>query len=401
MNILHVMATLSPEAGGPQHALLGMAGGVARRGHSVTIAYVNSPGRDASFPARAMSGVTTIAFPPSFPRRFRASRSLGRWMRQSLGRFDVVHIHAIFTVGTLTAGSECRRAGIPYIVRPHGSLDPYDLRKKAWLKKVVGPLLIRHHLSGAAAVHCTSRREAERLVTYGAQPRIVVAPLPVLDATRVSDTRRNQNSSPRTVSFRDTLGIGPEHFLVLFMSRLDKKKNLDVLIEAIRRIAPNNPKVHLAVCGTGDPAYETHLKASARDVAGAGLVTFCGFLRGRQKADALLESDAFVLPSSNENYGVAVVEALHAGIPVICSDQVYISDDIADAEAGIVCSPTPDDVAAALLHLLEDRARGGELVKVMSRHGQELARGRFSEESCVPALLEMYKSALVLRSAMA
>src|SRR5881396_650516 len=145
MNILHVIPSLEAEWGGPAHAVFGMAGGVGRRGHSATIAYLKSGNRDASFPAGAgdLEGVATIGFVPSFPRRFRASASMVQWMHHSLNRFDVVHIHGIFTIGSLAAGSACRRVGVPYIVRPHGSLDPYDLRKKAWLKKLVGPLLIR------------------------------------------------------------------------------------------------------------------------------------------------------------------------------------------------------------------------------------------------------------------
>lgn len=398
MNILHVIPTLALEEGGPPHAVLGMACGVARRGHSATIAYVREAGGDSARSAEAChtSGVATIGFAPSFPRRFRASRSMAQWMRQSIARFDVVHIHGIFRIGSLAAGRACRRAGVPYIVRPHGSLDPYDLRKKAWLKKVVGPLLIRNHLRGAAAIHCTSRLEAERLETYGARATVVVSPLPILDATRVTDTAKpDSGGSSGVPSFRETVGIGAEQFIVLFLSRLDKKKNVEILIEAIRILAAHHPEVHLAICGRGDPAYEADLRFRARDAVAAGLVTFCGFLGGRQKADALLESDAFVLPSSNENYGLAVVEALHAGLPVICSDQVYISGDIADAEAGIVCPPTPEDVSEALGRLIDDRAGGGKVLELMSRRGRDLARTRFSEDICVRGLLEMYESALV------
>jgi glycosyltransferase involved in cell wall biosynthesis len=275
-------------------------------------------------------------------------------------------------------------------------LDPYDLRKKAFLKKVVGPLLIRNHLRGAAAIHCTSRREAERLETYGARANIVVSPLPILDATRVTETAKlGPGRSPGAPSFRQRLGVGADRFIVLFLSRLDRKKNVEVLIDAIRVLASRHPTVHLAICGSGDPAYEAQLRLGARDVVAAGLVTFCGFLGGRHKADALLESDAFVLPSSNENYGIAVVEALQAGLPVICSDHVYISGDIADAQAGIVCPPTPEGVSQALGSLIQDRAGGGQVLTLMGRRGRELALTVFSEEVCVRRLLEMYESALV------
>jgi len=283
---------------------------------------------------------------------------------------------------------------VPYIVRPHGSLDPYDLRKKAWLKRVIGPLMIKPHLRGAYAVHCTSRREAERLETYGAQANVVGVALPILDAAQIRDTARPVGEGfSGAASFRQTLGIGADRFVVLFLSRLDKKKNLEVLIEAIRRIALRYPNVHLAICGSGDRAYEARLRMRANDAVARGLVTFCGFLSGRKKVEALIDSDAFVLPSSNENYGVAVVEALHAGLPVVCSDQVYISDEIAAADAGIVCAPTAEGVAEALVRLVNDRACGGQLLESMGRRGRELAQTRFSEDVCVSRLLEMYASA--------
>ena len=385
VRILHVIPTITLARGGPTRAVLNTAAGLARKGHEVTIAYTDeSSGKDDLSSVRLdESGVELRGFAQSFPKRLSASRTMVRWLSDAVRDFDLVHIHSVFSVCSIMAGRICKNAHVPYIVRPHGSLDPYDLRKKYIIKRIMGPLVVREYLLGAAAAHLTSQEEADRLETYGVQVNRFVVPLPTAETL--------QTDSIRAVSFRGKLGIDRESFLVLFMSRPHPKKNLPLVIEAVRRLSERHRHVHLAIAGSGQRRYEARMRRMARDLTEKGLVTFCGFIEGDLKVGALLESDVFVLPSQNENFGVAVAEALGAGCPVIISRGVYIAEEVLASGAGLICRQDSADVAEKLGVLIEDRAKEGKLRASMSRSGMLLARNVFGEEHCMRKLLELYE----------
>jgi len=386
MNILYVIPSIDPHFGGPSKAVLHMASLISKRGHEVTVCFTVRRDDDNRTPTTGDESFSLLAFPRSFPSRFTRSTAMNSWLRDNVTRFNIVHINTIFGICSIEAGRICRKNNIPYIVRPHGSLDPYDIRKKAPLKRIIGPTIVRTYLQGAAAIHCTSELEAQRLVTYGARVKTVVVGLPV----NATDNRHKGE-----VLFREHFGFNERDFVVLYLSRIDRKKNLHILISAVKEASKKNPEIKLAVCGTGTGAYEKFVQSEAAGLVSAGIIRFCGQVDGDLKDSALRESDVLALPSDNENYAVAVVEALHAGLPVLITKGVYIWEAVQRESAGIVSETSSQEELATKLSLLaEDKKGGGGLLKQLSVNAKHLAEAHFSDTLLTQKILDMYQDIL-------
>ena len=280
---LHVAHSLDRHTGGALTAPMEIARHLERSGVSAEIAASFSPGDDLSHLKEAYPEVRTHAFARSFPSRYANSREFAKWMRGSLAGYDIVEIHSVFYGIALRAAQECRRQGKPYFVRPHGSLDPFDLRKHSALKAVAGPLLIRPMLAKAAAAVLTSDLEAERMVTYGAGVRKIVLPLPVPLSEAPADPR----------GFRERHGIPQDAVVALFMSRIDPKKGLQMLIPAVARLRGEFGRLWLVLAGAGEPDAIESTRALLRSQPNGARVRQVGFVSGKEKLDALAAANLF------------------------------------------------------------------------------------------------------------
>lgn len=229
-----------------------------------------------------------------------------------------------------------RRQGIPYLLRPLGLLNRWSLQQSPRRKQLMLQLVDRANIRAAAALHCTSRAEAEEVADLGLNHRTLVLPLgvPLPPVTPAS--------SP-----------GPIRFL--FLSRLHPKKQLPVLLQALAALQHQQPKAQwqLLVAGTGTPAYTAELQATAKALGIAGRVQWLGFVEGVAKQRLLAEAHWFVLPSASENFGIAAAEALAAGTPVVLAPGVALAADVASCGAGWVCEaklePLNQRLAACLV----------------------------------------------------
>jgi len=350
MRILHVIGDLAPESGGPAKACVEMAQALARRGHEVTIATTDfSPSVGRARPQVPQeAGVDVRVFPLGFPARWLASWPLRRAMPELVGAADLAHIHSLYLFHSWAAGTTCRRLGVPYIVRPHGTLDPVIHRRSRWRKRVMELWYQDRLLRNAAAIHYTSAEEMRLAEPYVFGAPGVVVPLG-LDLTDYS-------ALPEPGTFRRSHPEIGERPILLFLSRLNFKKGLDVLIQATARVIAAGIDAHLVLAGP-----DGGMEASARRwIAEAGLEgrsTFTGMLRGKDKLAAFVDAALFVLPSLSENFGISVVEAMACGTPVLVSDRVNIWREIVADGAGIAEPPAPDAFAAAMLSLLNDEPR--------------------------------------------
>src|SRR5205823_4135109 len=148
------------------------------------------------------------------------------------------------------------------------------------------------------------------------------------------------------------------------------KKGLDLLLRAFAIVASQLPDASLMLAGDGDPEFVRSLKTEAAALKIDSKVAWVGFLRGDEKRAALADADVFVLPSYSENFGIAVAEAMAAGLPVIVSNQVGIHAEIAEAGAGLVVPCEVEELARALVYLLknpEARRSMGEKGKTVAR----------------------------------
>ncbi len=332
--------------------VMGLSAALASEGVDVTILTTDSNGDTGQAPLDVplerpvkQDGYEIYYFRCSPFRRYKFSLKLLRWLASYGHHYDLVHIHALFSPVSTAAATVARHQKLPYILRPLGTLDPADLQKKRQLKHLYAALLERPNLAGAAAIHFTSDQEAKISDRFGTLTQDLVIPLGV--------------TLPKSAeqSFRSQVGIPSDRPLLLFMSRIDPKKGLDLLIPALENLANEGRSFQFVLAGTNpqDPAYDAKIRDQIRSSVLHDRTTLTGFISGGEKTTLLQEADLFILPSYYENFGIAVAEAMAAGTPVVISDQVHIWQDIQRSEAGWVSHCTIDSLTETLRLALSDR----------------------------------------------
>ncbi len=312
---------------------------------------------------------------------YKVSISLARWLLGHARDYDLIHIHALFSFTSTAAAWAARRAGVPYVLRPLGTLASYGMtHRRPWLKRlsfvfVEGPLL-RH----AAAVHFTSAMEWQEALSLGIPMRAAVIPLAVEPAPE-ADIELLYSSFPQLRGKR----------WVLYLSRMDPKKNVEGLLRAIVLCAVDMPEMRWLLAGDGESGYVAQLHGLARQLGIEDKVIWAGHLEGEQKAAALAHAALFVLPSYSENFGIAAAEALEAGLPVVLGKGVALSALAVEAGAGIASEPAGESIAAAMkLYLLNPQARA-----LAASNARALATREFSLETMGARLLALYEAILL------
>ncbi len=365
MKTLHILGEITKARGGPVAALRGILEATSAPPFQNSVLCADMPGEELSMP----DGVAIHRFPLSFPARFLRSAAALRWLNGHRHEFDLVVIHEIWPLLVLQAGVLLARSNIPMVVIPHNSLDPFDLEKKKQIKRILGHCFVRRMLQGTSVVLAATGREAARFQLFGASPPTGVLPLSVPDNVSGGDR----------MAFRRRFGIGERERVALFFGRLDPKKGVDLLLRAAADMEGSAPAFRLVIVGGGREACEREIRALAASLFSKDSVVFTGFLSGPGRADAFAAADVFVLPSRYENFGIAVIEAMHAGVPALVSNQVFLTDEAVRADAVQLCEPGVGSVVRELRALLESSDRCG----VLRGNGARFARG-FLPETLAP-----------------
>jgi glycosyltransferase involved in cell wall biosynthesis len=321
-------------------------------------------------------GVRYFYFARQRPKAWTFSWPLTRWLEQYVASYDVLHVHALFSYPTLPACRAARRYAVPYVLRPLGTLDPWALRFHRRRKAVYFRLFERRNLLGAAAVHAVSEGERLAIEALGLPVRVVTIPLGIDRATA--------GGSALGVGWNDSNKGDLTN--VLFLSRLHPKKGLEILLDAVERLSRRTRRMRLVVAGDGDAAYVQNLKDRTARCGLDEVVTFTGFVEGAEKERLLQAADLFVLPSYDENFGIAVGEALSVGLPVVVSEHVALAEDVRRAGAGLVVPCDVEHLSRALATLIGDP----DLRHRMGEAGRRLARSRFSWPLTARRLAALY-----------
>jgi glycosyltransferase involved in cell wall biosynthesis len=374
--------------------VLGLSAALASQGVEVTILTTNSNGDVGQPPLDvplnqpvAQDGYQIRYFRCSPFRRYKFSFGLLHWLATHAQDYDLAHIHALFSPVSTAAAAIARYQHLPYLLRPLGTLDPADLQKKKRLKQMYAALFERPNLAGAAAVHFTSAQEAKISERFGLTTNDLVIPLGVRPPQLEICPQPNQ--------IKAKLNIPGDRPLILFMSRIDPKKGLDLLFPALENLLKAGLGFHFVLAGANpqDQTYESQIRAQIQFSPLAKCSTLAGFVSGQTK-DALLQgADLFVLPSYYENFGIAVAEAMAAGTPVVISDQVHIWEEVDQAEAGWISSCVIESLTHSLKVALQDateRQRRG-------RNAQTYALKHYSWEAIAQQMIQAYRQILATR----
>jgi glycosyltransferase involved in cell wall biosynthesis len=428
MRILQIIPSISLVYGGPSQMVLGLSAALASQGIDVTIITTDSNGDIGQDPLDVplnlpikQNGYEIIYFRCSPFRRYKFSLSLLQWLNENARQFDLAHIHALFSPVTTFAATIARGHKLPYIIRPCGMLDPADLQKKKFLKQIYAAILERPNLAGAAAIHFTTKQEAKISERFGLHstgkmpvpqdsrdkmpvPQDSTGSMPVpqdflpLDSTGKMPVPQDFCPQDLVIPLGVTADFYPKILpdseipIILFMSRIEPKKGLELLIPALESILADGIKFNFVLAGSNpqDADYETQIKVQINKSILGQFTTITGFVSGNSKAEILRKADLFVLPSYYENFGIAVAEAMAAGVPVVISDRVYICDDIQQAEAGWVAPLEVGDLANSIKSALlnpEERKRRG-------LNGKEYAEKHYNWEDLARQTIDAYQQIL-------
>lgn len=390
VRILHVLPLITARAGGPVAFATEAAEALGARGVDATLfatdlGHVPTSGQwrrvqPDELPANA-EHVDLHLFPVSPPRRIAYAPSMSARLDRVAGEFDLVHIHSLWLFPQFAAQRAAQRAGVPYVVSPHGALDPY-LRRRGRLRKALTDFAWqRRMLNNAAMLHITTAQEGELIADIAPRTPREIVPVGI-------STERLRAPGDAERFRRKHLG-GRSGDIVLFLGRLTYKKGIDVLIRSFAHVTPEIRDATLVVAGPDDEHLRPHLEEIVRAEGLENRVVFPGPLYQEDRADAFAATAAWALSSYTENFGVAVMEALAVGLPTIVSTEVNLADAIRRSDAGVVAGLDPAEFGGALLDLLRDHAlRAG-----LADRGQAFAAA-YDWSAVAPQLEAMYRRAL-------
>jgi glycosyltransferase involved in cell wall biosynthesis len=385
VKVLHVIPSISPELGGPSLVVISLVQALRDLGIEAEIVTTNdNAGALFDIPLNQKvdyKGVP-IWFLPRFEpplKEFIFSTALTGWLWQNLREYQLIHNHYLFSYAPTCAAVIARHFNLPYIIRPIGQLEPWALNQSQWKKKIYTFLIEHRNLQKASAIHCTSKREAEDVRHFGIQTPTITLPLGVKMPPYISQAK---------LKLRQQYNINPDVPIVLFLSRLHKKKRPDLLIESLSQLARKDYNFHLVLAGSGELDYLNYLKKLVSSLGLSDQTSFTGFVSGVEKDLVLQGSDLFVLPSFSENFGVAIAEAMAAGLPVVLTPGIQISEEVAAADAGLVVEGEVEPLASAIAQLLTSV----DLREKMGQKGKQLVRDRYSWEGIAQELIKHYSA---------
>lgn len=341
MKILHIIPTVDPKGGGPMEGVRQYGIRAEALGHRIEVLTLDAPSEEFlnDFP------LTVHAIGPSIG-GYKYNARLKQWVTQNATHYDAVIINGLWMYHGFGAWKALRKLPVPYFVFTHGMLDP-------WFKKNYPFKHLKKWLYWPWAEY-RILRDAKRVLFTCEQERLLARESFWLYRVKEAVVNYGAGSPPNAdfSGLKDKfLGNYPQlrnKRLLLFLSRVHEKKGVDLLLEAFARVATSNKDLHLVIAGPCEGPYLQILKTLERRLGITDRVTWLGMVRGDAKWGAFAAAEVFVLPSHQENFGIAVAESLACGVPVLVSDQVNIWREITNDDAGFAGPDTIDGTESSL-----------------------------------------------------
>lgn len=364
MRILLVSYAYPPflAMGGPPEKVRHIARLLARHGHDVTVL---TPKHSLSLRTTVSheAGVEVVRLGSVARYRYTVTLNPGvvRFCLRRLHEFHVVHVFGLYELIGPVVTSFARRRHIPYLLEAMGMYRPVgrSVLKKRLYHLVAGRPLV----AGAAMLVATSQYEADALLADGVAASRVEMRRDGVDLTAFE-------ASASRGHFRETLGIPPDAWLVLYLGRLTPGKNPDLLLEAFARL--DFPNARLAFVGPSEDGQREALERRAASLGVSARVIFPGPLYGSDKVDALAAADLFVLPSSSESFGIAAVEAMASSVSVVVTDRCGVAPFVV-GRAGLVVPLGLEPLTAAIRELLLDERRRSDFARMAPQVARSLS----------------------------
>ncbi len=387
VKVLHVIPSIGPTRGGPSHAVIAMVKALREQGVDAEIATTNDNGPDlldVPLHQRVSYKSVPVWFFPRFSppihsvREFAFSSSFTKWLIDSVRDYDLLHVHAIFSYASTVAMTIARLQRVPYIVRPLGQLCEWSLQQSATKKQIYLKLIERANLNSSRGLHLTSYQEQQEVSHLGLATKNFILPHGLSVPPLITDARQR---------LREYLNLPLDEPIILFLSRLHHKKGLDYLIPAL---AKTHQRFTFVIAGSGDKEYEAEVESLVVANGIKDRTRLVGFVAGETKDLFLQGSDLFALTSHSENFGVAVLEALAAGVPVLVTPGVALAATVLEYQVGVV---TELDVCA-IADAVEGYFGNPHAAIDMSHRARQLVVEKFSWNHISQSLNEVYQQAV-------
>lgn len=355
MRVLHTIATIDPATGGPARSVPQLLLALKSAGLNVALWTADTP--QAAWLEHLQGSEIPIY----------------NGDLNNLPRVDLIHDHGLWLMNNHRVASYARAKNIPRIVSPRGMLEPWALNHKKWKKRAAWWLYQRGNLQTAVSLHATAGSEARQFRKLGLNAPIVELPNGVEMAKTETQKTKTLKGEVRTA---------------LFLSRIHPKKGLPLLVGAWAKVKPAGWR--MIVVGPDEGGHRAEIQAMVREQGLADVWEFRDACEGSAKADLWRDANLFILPTYSENFGIAVAEALAAGIPVITTTGAPWQG-LLDHRCGWWVEPAMELVANALAEATQlDLAELAE----MGKRGQRWVSRDFAWPGIASRMITAYREIL-------
>lgn len=384
MHILIFTPYIGTNYGGIGRAVEGIAGGLASQDVNVDVVTTDANNLEKiTIPLNIWINENKYRvryFPCWHKNDFVWSWQLISWLIRHIHKYDLVHTHTVFAPIVSVVNYLCHIKRIPYVMTPHGMLEPWALSYKAGKKRLYYNLIEKKILQRASIVHVIANLEAKNVKSLGFNHLAIV---------NNGIYRHEFTALPDAEIFYQQFPATRSKHLILFLGRIDPKKGLDLLASAFAQVKSKFSNAHLVVAGPNSIGYLTMVQNYFTEAGCKDAVTFTGMLTGTLKYAALTAANLYVAPSYSEGFSISILEAMAAGKPSIITTGCNFPE-AAQAKAAYVVDINIDAFANALIQCLSYP----EQAEKIGARARELIMQNYTWESAAQKLIEVYKAIL-------
>jgi glycosyltransferase involved in cell wall biosynthesis len=380
MKVLHVTPSYYPaiQFGGPVRSVHALNNALIQSGITVDVATTNAGLlKRSDIPIKKtiyVDQVPVIYFPFWGYQHYNFSISLLLYVFKQVRHYDVIHITAVWNFPVLATAFACLWHRKPYILSPRGTIYPETIAHRSGrLKKLYYNLIAGISVKRANLLHFTTEDEASRVMEYLHLKNKYVT---IYNGVTIPEIAPISNITDRP--------------FILFIGRIDKKKGLDILIEAYSIFCQTYTEYDLVIAGPDNEGYLSTLQEQCKEKKITDRVQFTGELEGDSKWNMYKHASLFVLSSYSENFGMTVAEAMLLKCPILISNQVGLSDIVKQKDAGWVCKATAED----LVEKMQEAMNSKEMRIEKAERAYHFAKEHFNIQSVATQFIEAYSSLL-------
>jgi glycosyltransferase involved in cell wall biosynthesis len=381
MRILFVIPAVGRVYGGPSKTVIDLVEALHCQGAIIDIVTTNANGTERmDVPLGQWLNKISYRiqyFPYINLGDYQWSSHFARWLFLHVQDYDLVHSNAVFALPLLPAHWACQRSKTPYIMTPHGMLEPWALSYKAWKKQLYYSTLERPALNRATTIQALASPEAEHIADLDIKPPIAIIPNGIYP--------HQFKCLPDAEHFYQQFPHTREQKLILFLGRIDPKKGLDLLAQAFQSVHRRFPKAHLIIAGPDNVNFLPTVKQYFAMAGCLDAVTFTGMLTGDLKQAALSAADVYVAPSYSEGFSMSVLEGMASGLPCVITTGCNFPE-AASAQVAHVVDPIADQIGDALSRCLQDP----EAAKAMGQRARQFIFDHYTWDKIARDLIQVY-----------